>query len=146
MAGTTINRQPIFTATPILISKKVTLSTPTNLYNADNVVDIYTDASTYGTLINRITVSTDGTIGASIPNTTIYLYLYDSTNTEYNLYKSAPIAAVGSVGYQVVPYVEFTFDGGLITKSGTKIALGTTNNGTNYAAILEGGTYDYTTV
>jgi len=143
MAGAVLNKQPIFTATPVLISQKVTLATPSSLLNVDNALVIYTDATTYGTLINKITVSTDGILTANIPNTTIYLYVYDVTNNSFNLYKSAVINAVASVGYQVVPYVEFTFDGGLVLGPNNKLALGTTNGGINYAVIVEGGTYEY---
>lgn len=142
MAGSTLNKQPIFTATPILISQRATLQTPNQLGDADNVTVIYTDISTNGTLITKITVSTDGIIGVSIPNTTIYLYVFDSTNGTYNLYKSAIISEVASVGHQIVPYVEFVFDGGLVLSTGSKLALGTTNNNERYSVVVEGGTYD----
>jgi hypothetical protein len=146
MPAPILNKQPIFTATPVLTSKKVTLATPNSLYNVANAVDIYVDATTYGTLINRITVSADGILSANIPATTIYLFVYDSTNASYNLYKSAVISAVASVGYQEVPSVQFTFDGGLVLSPNTKLALGSTDGDVNYAVVVEGGTYDLATV
>lgn len=142
MPAAILNKQPIFTATPVLTSQKVTLATPTSLYNVANAVDIYIDATTYGTLINRITISADGILSANIPATTIYLFVNDNINSAYNLYKSAVINAVASVGYQEVPSVQFTFDGGLVLSPNTKLALGSTDNNVNYAVIIEGGTYD----
>jgi hypothetical protein len=138
-----LNKQPIFTATPILVSLGLT---PTqnehNTYNTDNVTNIYTDNSTYGSMITKITVNTNGKIGITPPSQRIDLYVYDSITGKHNCLTSKYIEAGNVITQETpIPSSIFEFTEGLILPPGGRLALSSTAP-SEVSIIIEGGTYD----
>jgi hypothetical protein len=146
-----LNKQPIFTATPILIVKGTDIQQNTsNTYNTDNCTDIYVDDSTYGSLITKITVNANGKIGANVSNKRIDLYILNKESEKYVLYQSRYMTGIsGITPVDTIPSVIFEFPQGLITQPTSKLALSATENNSNsgedgdyVSIIIEGGTYD----
>jgi hypothetical protein len=145
-----LNKQPIFTAAPVLV---------TTIYNPE-VVDILYSPATYltnnsrifnstdtnGTLIERITVSC---LGDPINNTSVaaklvYLYLYDATSDLWSLYKTATMPTTTVTDTTPNPEVEWVFTGGLLLPTDFTIYIGTSVVSTQadrFAVTLEGSTY-----
>jgi hypothetical protein len=145
-----INKQPVFTTAPILV---------TTIYNPE-VVDVTYDPSSYltnnsrifdstdanGTLIERITVSC---LGDPINNTSVsaklvYLYLYDITNDLWSLYKTATMPVTTVTNTTPNPEVEWVFTGGLLLPTSFTIYIGASVNSTpadKFTVTLEGSTY-----
>jgi hypothetical protein len=146
-----INKQPIFTAIPIIqvFGGDLILNRGnTSQVSDENVTAIYTDQSSYGTLIRKITVTADGKIGGQINSKRIDLYI--STGKFY-LYKSGFMTGLPNVTQQEdeIPTVVFDFPDGLIIPPGRALGLTTTlNNATSggggdlVSVVVEGGTYD----
>lgn len=145
-----INKQPVFTTSPILV---------TTIYNPD-VVDILYSPATYltntsrifdstdtnGTLIERITVSClgDPSNNDSVAAKLVYLYLYDVANDLWSLYKTATMPATTITNTTPNPEVEWVFTGGLILPADFSIYIGTSVSSTQadrFAVTLEGSTY-----
>jgi hypothetical protein len=147
-----LNKQPIFTATPILVSIGTDIQR-----NADDTVDtnkctvIYTDNSSWGSLITKITVQANAGIGYKVSNKRVDLYIStDSDSAVYALYQSKYMVGDGDLQQEdEIPSVVFEFPEGLVVKSGKKLALSATENNANsgedgdkVSIIVEGGTYD----
>jgi hypothetical protein len=149
-----INKQPIFTAIPIIevfggdliLRRSITSEVPD-----DDVTPIYIDQSSYGTLIRKITVTADGQIGKQINSKRIYLYISSRINSNFFLYKSGFMTGLPSATQQEdeIPTVVFDFPDGLIIPPGTVLGLTTTfnsgdsnSNGDLVSVVVEGGTYD----
>jgi len=146
------NKQPLFTSQPILVSKQFDPQEPSTLRNPgmDNRTTIYTDGTTNGTLITKITVNATALIGDNVTTKVIYIGVYDPDNTTYSLYASKVMTGItGLTATDVVPYVEFTFGNGLVTRAGAEIVIAASTNsnttaesGDEISVIVEGGTYD----
>ena len=148
-----LNKQPIFTAIPILNCIEFDPVIPTTLYQTDDVTAIYIDISTYGSLITRITVNSPlRESGDSSTTKRIYLMVSDSiSTTRFNLFNSKLMEGVNSYNPLITdpPSVVFEFPTGLITSPSTTLAIASTTNqattnraGDRVTVIIEGGTYD----
>jgi hypothetical protein len=149
-----INKQPIFTAIPIIGTfggNLILNEGNTTQVSPGETTVIYQDTSTYGTLVRRITVTANGQIGRQINSKRIDLYLLPPGNGKFYLYKSDYMIGLQTTTRpeDTIPTVIFDFPDGLITSPGTEIGLTTTLNGNVsgsqgdfVSVILEGGTYD----
>jgi hypothetical protein len=154
---TPINKQPIFTAKPIMTVK--TFDPPIILDNNKTVAGdwstsptkVYQTTSTYGDLIERITISATGdTTNTTVTAKLIYIYLYDAVGGRHSLYKTVAMPATTVSATTPNPEIELVFTGGLLLKSGEDaIYIGasdnadnTGQNGDNISVTIEGGTYD----
>lgn len=144
------NKQPLFTSVPILNSLTFDPQIPSsfNPYMGPTNT-IYTDSSTNGTLITRITVTAAAMPGDRVTSKIIYLGIYNLTDSKSYLYTSKLMSGTGVLSStDLPPYVEFTFGNGLVTAPGNQIVLqASTNNATTgdadqISVIVEGGTYD----
>ena len=145
-----INKQPVFTTAPILINKiyspqivDILYSPATYLTNDSRIFDS-TDAN--GTLIERITVSClgDPTTHTQVSAKLVYLYLYDTNNDLWSLYKTATMPATTVTEATPNPEVEWVFTGGLILPADFTIYIGTstaTRQADRFSVTLEGSTY-----
>jgi hypothetical protein len=152
MAGNP-NKQPIFTATPILKTSAFDPVIPTSLYKTSEVTVIYNDTSTNGSLITKITVNSPlRTPGGQATLKRIYLMISEegSSKSSFNILDSKLMQ--GDDDYDITkdpPSVVFEFPTGLITTNDTALALASTMNrqsssfeGDRVVVIVEGGTYD----
>ena len=149
-----INKQPIFTARPILASFQFDPRKPATLRDPgmDVYEMIYQDDSTYGSLITKVTVSAAGIIGEKVTTKVIYLGIRDADTGVASLYQSKVMSGInGLTSTDAVPSVTFEFGGGLIMSASTGyqlvIAASTNRNttaesGDEISVIVEGGTYD----
>jgi hypothetical protein len=150
----TINKQPIFTAIPLLITDQFDPQVPTTLKNPgiDGYTVIYEDTSTYGSLITKVTVCSTGLIGDNVTTKVIYLGIRDKNTAVASLYQSKVMTGIsGLTSTDIVPYVTFEFGGGLVMNrgNGTILVIAASTNrsttgeaGDQISIIVEGGTYD----
>jgi hypothetical protein len=146
------NKQPIFTGTIRLRSLQFDPPVPTTLTNPgmDDYTTVYTDESTYGALITKVTVSATGLIGDKVNTKVIYLGIFEPANGIRSLYQSKIMTGIsGLTAADIVPYVEFTFGGGLVLVPGSELNIAASDNRSNtgesgdeISVIVEGGTYD----
>lgn len=153
MAGG-LNKQPIFTSTPLLITSQFDPSVPTTLTNPgiDNYDVIYEDVSIYGSLITKVTVSSTGLVGDRVTTKVIYLGITDVNSGKASLYQSKVMTGINVLtSTDIVPYVTFEFGGGLVMNpnNGFQLVIAssidsktTTEAGDEISIIVEGGTYD----
>jgi len=153
----TLNKQPIFTSTPILKSQTIDVRrfhygiydptnggpggyTPTNIFTADD---------DYGTLIERITVSTCGDLSNTIISEKfVHLFIYDDNLVTWSLYKSAYIPAITINATTLNHEIEWVFAGGILLPNRFRLGMGASTNTANssqygdYLAItIEGSSY-----
>ena len=150
----TVNRQPIFTATPLLITSQFDPVIPSTLTNPgiDNCTSIYNDGTTYGSLITKVTVVSTGLVGSNVTTKVIYLGIVDKTSGIASLYQSKVMTGIsGLTSTDIVPYVTFEFGGGLVmsNNNGDQLVIAASTNqndtgeaGDEISVIVEGGTYD----
>ena len=156
-------KQPVFTATPILKTKTfnptiadrnwdeaMTSPVPIVIFDGAAVLTLGSEAG----LIERITI-TNAMDMSSAPNATsseklVWLYIYDINASTWVLYKTGymPAADLGVSG-TTNPQIEWTFTGGLAVNNNTKLGImasvdASTNNGDYLSVVVEGG--DYTAV
>ena len=149
-----INRQPLFTARPILTTAQFDPPKPTTLRNPgmNAGTTIYQDESTYGSLITKVTVTSTACVGQKVATKVIYLGIQDNDSGVISLYQSKVMTGINSLtATDVVPFVTFEFGGGLVmnAEDGYRLVIAaSTNNATTSEAgdeisvIVEGGTYD----
>jgi hypothetical protein len=149
-----LNKQPIFTATPLLVTSQFDPPIPSTLKSPgiDNSTSIYTDETTYGSLITKVTVVSTGLVGSRVTTKVIYLGIQDATSDIVSLYQSKVMTGLTTLtSTDIVPYVTFTFDGGLVmnTNNGRRLVIAASTNrstsgeeGDEISVIVEGGTYD----
>ena len=154
MAGTILNKQPIFTAQPILTTAQFDLKKPSTLTDPgmDEYTIIYQDDSEYGSLITKVTVVSTGLVGSNVTTKVIYLGIIDKNTNVASLYQSKVMTGIsGLTSTDIVPYVTFEFGGGLVmsNSNGDQLVIAaSTNRGTTsesgdeISVIVEGGTYD----
>jgi hypothetical protein len=152
--GTVLNKQPIFTGTPLLITSQFDPEIPTNLKapGINNYTVVYEDASVYGSLITKVTVCSTGLVGETVTTKVIYLGIIDAVSGIASLYQSKIMTGIsGLTANDAVPYVTFEFGGGLVMNANTGYQLviaASTNagaeaeSGDQISVTLEGGTYD----
>jgi len=149
-----LNKQPIFTAVPILATKQFDPGIPSSLRapGMNNGTEVYADTTTYGSLITKVTVVSTGIVGARVATKVIYLGIQDNDSGVISLYQSKVMTGISTLAAtDVVPYVTFTFDGGLVMhpNSGNKLFIAASTNratstheGDQISVIVEGGKYD----
>jgi hypothetical protein len=148
-----LNKQPIFTATPLLITDQFEPLIPTSLREPgiNNYTTIYEDLSQYGSLITKVTVVSTGLIGMGVATKIIYLGIKDATSNVASLYQSKVMTGKGNLtSSDIVPYVTFEFGGGLVMNklNGNRLVIAASSNrstggdGDQISVIVEGGTYD----
>ena len=148
-----INRQPLFTANPILEVTAFDPEIPTSVYETTSVTPIYEDMSTHGSLITKITVNSPIIdLGDKSTLKRIYLMISDSGNkSKYSMLDSKLMQGTGNYDPTLTdpPSVVFEFPTGLVTSPTTVLALASTMNretsgfnGDRVTVIVEGGTYD----
>lgn len=150
----TLNKQPIFTATPILTTNQFDPPVLTSLRDPGmkEGTEVYADSTSYGSLITKVTVVSTGIVGSRITTKVIYLGIEDNTSGVISLYQSKIMTGISTLTTtDVVPFVTFTFDGGLVMNpiSGNKLYIAASTNratstheGDQISVIVEGGTYD----
>ena len=149
----TLNKQPIFTGT---IKTKPTYfdpPIPTNLVPINNWTSVYQDASSYGSLITKVTVTATALTGDTVADKIIYLGIRDTGSGDVTLYKSLLMTGLTLSSTDLPPQVIFTFETGdtqgLIIQVGQSITISASNNANNtgnasdnVAVIVEVSTYD----
>jgi hypothetical protein len=149
-----LNKQPIFTAVPILATKQFDPPVLTVLRypGMKEGTVVYTDTTTYGSLITKITVVSTGLVGERVTTKVIYLGIQDVESEVISLYQSKIMTGISTLtATDVVPFVTFTFDGGLVMhpSSGRRLVIAASTNrsatdkeGDEINVIVEGGKYD----
>lgn len=146
-----VNKQPIFTAIPIIRSLSFDPQISDSLRDTGRCTTVYTDATANGSLISKITVSANGYLGTTVSDKVIYLFIsQENEGDAFNIYKSAFMTGADPITTTTtVPYVEFTFPEGLVTSPRTRLAIAATVNkgeagadGDILTVVVEGGTYD----
>jgi hypothetical protein len=149
-----LNKQPIFTAIPILVTKQFDPEVLTTLRDPGmgEGTEVYTDDTSFGSLITKVTVVSTGIVGSRVTTKVIYLGIQDANTDVVSLYQSKVMTGIGTLTTtDVVPFVTFTFDGGLVmnVNNGKKLVIAaSTNRGTTghegdqISVIVEGGKYD----
>ena len=155
-APATLNKQPIFTATPIAICIGTDIAkNTTSTYLTTDVTKIYTDATTYGSMINKVTVNANAAKENTISGKRVDLYISNTEDSSlYQLYASKYMTGLDPITTgSTIPSVVFEFPTGLVLSPGKQLALSATENsdssgfsGDLVSIIVEGGTYDLTTV
>ena len=141
-----LNRQPVFTATPKIVASNPRIYIPDALMdNPTNLSPIYTDNSTYGSLITRITVTGICDLGEAISKKAIYLYIEDPISALTILYQTKVMdALVSRLDTSILPSVSFDLGGGISVAPGTIFSIGAGNSsGDRVAAVVESGQYEY---
>jgi hypothetical protein len=146
-----INRQPLFTANPILEFSQFDPEIPTDLHNTNRGTAVYTDNSTHGSLITKITVNSPAALGDRVTTKRIYLMITDKNTANYNILDSRLMTGISNSAEvtDIPPSVVFEFPTGLITSPDTILGIAATTNrttsgfdGDRVVVIVEGGTYD----
>lgn len=145
-----VNKQPVFTGTPIL---KCNIFDPNINTDSTNPagwspIVVYTCNSTEGDLIERITISATGdTTNTTVNDKLVYIYLYEN-GVGYSLYDTIHIPATTISSTTPNPVVQLVFTGGILFNTDDKIYIGastnastTGQNGDKLSVTVEGGSY-----
>jgi hypothetical protein len=146
----TINKQPVFTATPVLVTRNF----QTGNFGALNVNDIgnnlpltiFQAAATEGTLVERITIRALADV-ANLPTVSeklVYIWVYAADYNAWSIYDVVKFPSTSVTATTPPPYAQLTFTGGLILNETDKIAINQSsfgNNGDGLSVTLEGSTY-----
>jgi hypothetical protein len=154
MPSAILNKQPIFTARPLLTTSQFDPRVLTTLTNPgmDQSTVVYVDDSTYGSLITKVTVVSTGLVGDTVTTKVIYLGITANNTGHVSLYQSKVMTGISSLtATDIVPYVTFEFERGLVMSGTTGYQLviaasrnraDTSERGDEISVIVEGGTYD----
>jgi hypothetical protein len=147
-----MNRQPVFTDIPILVSK--TFDPPINsdstTINSLPPTSIFVSTDVNGSLIERITVSATGDANSNnnVNAKLIYLCIYDSNETKWSLYKTAAIPYTYVDNTTTNPEIEWVFTGGLLLPYNFELGIAASYNyngsgelGDQLAVTVEGSSY-----
>lgn len=151
MAG--LNKQPIFTAVIKTAPTCFDPPIPTTLCPIDNFQAVYTDASSFGALVTKVTVTAPALNTNIVTSKVIYLGVYDGNNGEAILYKSALMTGLTMTSTSLPPQVVFTFETGdtqgLLIKPSDRITISASDNfnntgeaGDKVSVVVEVSTYD----
>lgn len=149
-----VNRQPVFTQSPILVTKIINPAiananyTPTSFFDANSL--IFTAASAAGTAINKITISAVGdTTNTTVSAKLVYVYLFQDATTTYSLYKTSIMPAATISDTVANPLIELNTSGLILNNNDAIYIAASVNYATNtsygdYLSItIEGGDYTY---
>jgi hypothetical protein len=129
-----LNKQPVFTATPR--NEGLNAANYGTGYPAGSPQTIFTDSSTYGTMINRVTITPSTVSGSATTEN-----LFSLSVGDYGVVKTGYIAA-GTIGISNQPSLVFTFSPALVLSTGQTLKLASSNNTDSYYVLVEGATYD----
>lgn len=145
-----VNKQPIFTASPILVTRLFEAS-GFNSLNVSNLaastpLTIFEAAATEGTLVERITIRALADVAnwPTVSEKLVYIWVYTYTTGVWSIYDVIKFPATTVTHTTPPPYSQLTFTGGLILNANDKIAINqshTTENGDGLCVTLEGSTY-----
>lgn len=130
-----LNRQPVFTDIPILVSQ--TFDPPlvgSSGYAMGSIppASIFTSGDDFGSLIERITVSATGDLSNGIVSAKlIYLAIYDNNIGSWNLYKTAAMPYTEVSPTVPNPEVEWVFTGGILLPKNFQLGIAATENFNN---------------
>lgn len=146
-----INKQPVFTTAPILVP---TILNPTIVTDAaspglGNSDEIFYSFDTFGSLIERITVSSTGdTTNTDVTAKLIYLYIQYPSGGTISLYKTAAMPATTISDTTPNAEIEWVFTGGIILPLDYRFLIGASTNvgitglnGDKLSVTVEGSTY-----
>ena len=153
-----VNKQPIFTATPILTCGRATYTefnagtfNPTDAATYSKT--IFTASSTEGTLIERITispmVSPNGAV-STITNKILYLLVKDYNEDRTSILKTKEWQSFDMASeFNEIPYWEIIFQGGLLLENNDSILINQIRSNGEYPDaggdgitwVVEGSTY-----
>ena len=145
-----VNKQPIFTATPILVTRKFEAGGFGTLNVSDIVnnlpLTIFEADATEGTLVERITIRAlaDAANWPTVEEKLVYIWVYTYTTGVWSIYDVIKFPATTVTHTTPPPYSQLTFTGGLILNANDKIAINqshSTENGDGLSVTLEGSTY-----
>jgi len=145
-----VNKQPIFTATPILVTRTFRPGDFASL-NVNDIVSnlpltIFEAAATEGTLLERLTIRALADV-ANLPTVSqklVYVWVYTDVYSAWSIYDVIQFASTSVTTTTPPPYAQLTFTGGLILNDNDKIAINQStfgNNGDGLSVTLEGSTY-----
>jgi hypothetical protein len=145
-----MNRQPVFTDIPILVSK--TFDPPlSNTYDLQAIppTSIFTSSDVSGSLIERVTVTSTGdTTYTTVTAKLVYLAIYDNNISIWSLYKTAAMPATTVSDTTPNPQIEWVFTGGLLLPYNFQLGIAastnrntTSQNGDYLSATVEGSSY-----
>jgi len=145
----TINKQPVFTNSPILVSRIVDppINTGTVGITALPPTTLFTSNDTFGSLIERVTVSATGDTTVTTVNAKlIYLCIYDDIQTSWSLYKTAAMPARTISDTTTNPEIEWVFTGGLLLPLNYRLGIAASvnsnsGNANQLAITIEGSSY-----
>ena len=140
-----INKQPIFTVAPILVTADI--NSGGNTIDLGNIVssctNVFSASSPEGTLIERITVTAKADITLNnVSNKLIYLIVWDGTT--YAVLKVFKFTEIVVANTNLPPSETITFEGGIILVDGNQLYVGQTavgGDGDGLHIVIEGGTY-----
>ena len=145
-----VNKQPIFTATPVLVTRRF----ETSSFAALNVNDIagnlpltiLQSTATEGTLLERLTIRALADVAnlSTVSQKLVYVWVYTNEYTAWSIYDVIQFASTSVTTTTPPPYAQLVFTGGLILNADDKIAINQSsfaNNGDGLSVTLEGSTY-----
>ena len=149
-----INRQPVFTQSPILATRifNPVVSTanysPSSFFGGASLV--YTATATEGEAINKITIcSTGDTTNTVVSAKLVYVFLYQYSLSAPSLYKTVTIPATTVSATVANPSIEL-ITSGLILNANDAIHIAASANysaassyGDYLSVTIEGGSYTY---
>ena len=144
------NKQPIFTATPVIVTRKFETSSFAALDIRDIAglppLTIFQAVAVEGTLLERLTIralaSTDN--WPTISEKLVYVWVYTAAYTAWSIYDVVKFPSTTVTTTTPPPYAQLVFTGGLILNADDKIAINQSsfaNNGDGLSVTLEGSTY-----
>ena len=144
-----INKQPVFTDSPILTSQIVDPPINSNTVSINSLPpsEIFISSDPFGSLIERVTISATGdTTNTTVNAKLIYLCIYDATLTNWSLYKTAAMSATTISDTVPTPEIEWVFTGGLLLPQSYKLGIAASINsgaggGDQLAITIEGSSY-----
>jgi hypothetical protein len=146
----TFNKQPIFTATPVLVTRRFQTgdfgSLNVNDISSNLPLTIFEATATEGTLLERLTIRALADV-ANLPTVSqklVYVWVYTDVYSAWSIYDVIQFASTSVTTTTPPPYAQLTFTGGLILKVNDKIAINQStfgNNGDGLSVTLEGSTY-----
>jgi hypothetical protein len=146
-----MNRQPVFTDIPILVSKLFDPPKSTDISSINSLppTEIFSATDVSGSLIERVTVSATGdTNNTTVNDKLIYLCVYDNTQGSWSLYKTSRLAAATISDTVPNPSIEWVFTGGILLPNNYKLGIAASRNnadtgqkGDFVAVTVEGSSY-----
>lgn len=135
----------VYASLPILKSVLSSVSATTDFTVPITLVEeVHECLEDAGNIIERITVVSGCPIGNSNTAQLILICIYNTTASEWHVYKTLNLPSVTVSDTESPAFVEYKFNGGLLLMKNWKVGIARTqNNGSddNLHIILEGGDF-----